>query len=227
MNFLANLKDKAEFAIHKYTYDPEAEEYAAAQKASQEAAAAAQKARDQKESAQKRSAEETAAEAKRKQKEAEDRAARSQFKPARFAAKVTSVITTIMIGFAFVVGGILGAHYATNLNVYRAWPYRLLYTVYGFIFFPVVLVYVLGYRWWWKGKKPRYYSLLPLIPYFINQPLLAQLFSWLTFRPDDVMDSLQEWNPTMVQKGEEAQHALELEENRMASLEEVDISIKD
>jgi hypothetical protein len=219
MNFLANLKDKAEFAVHKYTYDPEAEEYAAAQKASQEAAAAAEKAKNSKDAAKKKAAEDAAAEAARKEKEAADRASRSQFKPGRFAAKVGGVIYTILTAFVVVVGGIYGAHLATNLNVYRSWPYRLLYAIYGFIFFPVVITYVLGYRWWWKGKKPRYYALLPLIPYFVRQPLLAQLLSWLTFRPDDVMDSLQEWNPTMVQKGQDAQLKLDLEESRMAKEE--------
>jgi hypothetical protein len=205
MNFLANLKDKAEFALHKYTYDPEAEEYAASQKAAQEAAAAARKAKESKEAAKRKAAADRAAAAERKEKEAADRASRSQFNTGRFAAKVTGVITTILFAFALVAGGIYGAHLATNLNLYRSWPYRVLYAIYGFIFFPVVIVYVLGYRWWWKGKKPRFYALLPLIPYFVNQPLLAQLLSWATFRPDDVANSLQEWNPAMVLKGEGVQ----------------------
>ena len=219
MNFLANLKDKAEFAVHKYTYDPAAEEYAAAQRASQEAAAAAEKAKNSKEASKKKAASDAAAEEARKKKEAADRAARSQFKPVRFAAKVGGVVSTIITAFIFIVGGLYGAHLATNLNVYRSWPYRLLYTVYGFIFFPVVILYVLGYRWWWKGKKPRYYALLPLIPYFVKQPVLAQLLSWLTFRPDDVMDSLQEWNPAMVQKGEFTQRKLQMEEDAMEAKE--------
>jgi hypothetical protein len=219
MDFLANLKDKAEFAVHKYTYDPEAEEYAAAQRASKESAAAAEKARNNKDAATKKAAEDAAAEAARKEKEAADRASRSQFNPGRFAAKVGGIVSSILGVFIVVLGGIYGAHLATNLNVYRSWPYRLLYAIYGFIFFPVVITYVLGYRWWWKGKKPRYYALLPLIPYFVNQPLLAMILSWLTYRPDDVVDALQEWNPSMVQKGEHAQNVLDMEEDRMAVAE--------
>ncbi len=216
MDFLANLKDKAEFAIHRATYDPEAEEYAASQKAAQEAANAAKKAKESKEAAKKKAIEDAEAEKARKEKEAADRASRSQFNVGRFTAKVGGVLSTILFSFLLVVGGIYGAHLATNLNIYRSWPYRLLYAVYGFIFFPVVIVYVLGYRWWWKGKKPRFYALLPLIPYFINQPFLAQLFSWLSFRPDDVVESLQEWNPDMVKKGEDAQRAMDIEELHMA-----------
>jgi hypothetical protein len=222
MDFLTNLKDKAEFALHKYTYDPDAEDYAASQKAAKEAADAAKKAKDSKEAAKKKTVEDAAAEKARKEKEAADRASRSQFNTGRFAAKVGGVLSTILFTFLLVVGGIYGAHLATNLNIYRSWPYRLLYAIYGFIFFPVVIVYVLGYRWWWKGKKPRFYALLPLIPYFINQPLLAQLLSWASFRPDDVIESLQEWNPDMVKKGEEAQRDMDVKELQMAEAEEAE-----
>ena len=219
MDFLANFKDKAGFALHKYTYDPEAEDYAASQKAAKEAADSAKRAKESKETATKQATADAEAEKARKEKEAADRASRSQFNTGRVAAKVGGVLSTILFSFLLVVGAIYGAHLATNLNIYRSWPYRLLYTVYGFVFFPVVILYVLGYRWWWKGKKPRFYALLPLIPYFINQPLLATMFSWLSFRPDDVIESLQEWNPTMVTKGEEAQRAMDAEELQMAAEE--------
>jgi hypothetical protein len=222
MDFLANLKDKAEFAIHKYTYDPEAEEYAASQKAAKEAAESAKKARESKDASVKKAAEDKAAAAARKEKEAADRASRSQFKTGRFLGKLTGVVGTILMIFVLVAGGIYGSHLATNLNIYRSWPYRVLYAVYGFIFFPVVILYVLGYRWFWKGKKPRFYALLPLIPYFVNQPLLSQLLSWATFKPDDVMDSLQEWNPAMVEKGEEAQRSLDAKEHAMIAKEEAE-----
>jgi hypothetical protein len=219
MDFLANLKDKAEFALHNATYNPEAEEYAASQKAAKEAADSAKRAKESKVAAKQKAVQDAEAEKTQKEKEAADRASRSQFNTGRFVAKVGGVLSTILFAFLLVVGGMYGAHLATNLNIYRSWPYRLLYAIYGFIFFPVVIVYVLGYRWFWKGKKPRFYALLPLIPYFINQPLLAQLFSWTSFKPDDVLDSLQEWNPAMVKKGEDAQRAIDVEELHMAEAE--------
>ncbi len=195
MSLLSNLRDKVSYTIHNLTYDPAAEEYAASVKASQEAAASAAAAEAAKTEREQKSKESIAAEKERKAKEAADRESRSQFNTGRFVGKVTGTVTTVLLIFFAVAGGIYGAHLATNLNLYRSWPYRVLYAVYGFIFFPVVILYVLGYRWWWKGKKPRYYALLPLIPYFINHPLLAKLFSWMSYKPDDVIESFQEWNP--------------------------------
>ncbi len=194
---LSNLQDKVSYTIHNYTYDPAAEEYAASVKASQEAAQAAEKAATDKASRQKAAEEAAAAEKERKATEAADRKARSQFNTGRFMGKVTGTIFTIFIIFACVAGGIYGAHLATNLNLYRSWPYRVLYAIYGFVFFPVVILYVLGYRWWWSGKKPRYYALLPLIPYFINHPVLAKLLSWMSYKPDDAIEAFQEWNPAV------------------------------
>jgi hypothetical protein len=202
MSLLSNLRDKVSYTIHNLTYDPAAEEYAASVKASQEAAAAAEKAATDSANRKQAIEDAAAAEKDRTSKEAAERVARSQFNTGRFVGKVTGTIVTILIIFAAVAGGIYGAHLATNLNLYRSWPYRVLYAVYGFIFFPVVILYVLGYRWWWKGKKPHYYALLPLIPYFINQPLLATLFSWMSYKPDDVIHAFQEWNPAITTERE-------------------------
>jgi hypothetical protein len=205
MNVLSNLQDKLAYGLHSLTYDPAAEEYAASKRAAEEAAAAAAKAKTQKEAAELTAKEKEVAEKERAAKEAKERAERSQFSFGRFFGKVTGTVFTILLVFLAVVGCFYGAHLATNLNLYRSWPYRLLYAVYGFVFFPVVILYVLGYRWWWKGKKPRYYALLPLIPYYINHPLLASFFSWLSYKPDDAIEAYQEWNPAMVEKGEEIQ----------------------
>ncbi len=196
MSLLANLQDKIAYKIHQYTYDPEAEEYNASKRAAQEAEDAARRAKEQKAAAEKKAVEEEAAKKEQKLKEAADRKARSEFNTGRFVGKVAGTVATVFFAFALVAGGIYGAHLATNLNLYRSWPYRLLYAFYGFLFFPVVIVYVLGYRWWWKGKKPQYYALLPLIPYFINQPILATLFSWLSYKPDDEIAAFQEWKRT-------------------------------
>ncbi len=217
MDILQNLADKVAYSVRNATYDPAAEEYAASRRAAQESEEAARKAKDQKEARQKAKTDAEAAEEERKAKEAADRASRSQFNTGRFVGKVTGTVTTILIYFAIIAGAIWGANLATNLNLYRSWPYRLLYAVYGAVFFPIVIIYVLGYRWFWKGKKPRYYALLPLIPYYINQPILAKLLSWMSYKPDDVVDAFQEWNGEMVQKGKEAQEAAALEDNRAAA----------
>jgi hypothetical protein len=193
MSLLSNLQDKISYKIHQLTFDPAAEEYNASRKAAQEAADAAQRAKDKKEAAELATKTNAAAKEETARQEAEERAAKSEFRTGRFASKVATTIATILFAFALVAGGIYGAHLATNLNLYRSWPYRILYAIYGFIFFPIVLLYVLGYRWWWKGKKPEYYALLPLIPYFINNPLLARLFSWLSYKPDDAIAAFQEW----------------------------------
>ena len=215
MSLLSNLQDKLAYTVHSLTYDPEAERYAESKRAALEAEDAARKAKQQKEAKEQAAAEQKTAEEARRAKEAEDRKARSEFRTGRFLATVFGTIGTILLAFFAIAGGVYGAHLATNLNIYRSWPYRLLYAIYGFLFFPVVIVYVLGYRWWWKGRKPRYYALLPLIPYFINQPLLSMLLSWMTYKPDDVMDALHEWNPAMVEWGIQAQEAALAEEAKL------------
>jgi hypothetical protein len=193
MSLLSDLQDKISYKLHKLTYDPEAEEYNASKKAGREADLAARKAKEREAAAYKKGLDEVEAKKKQKEQEAEDRKARSEFRPGRFFAKFASTLTTVLAWFFTFSGAIYGAHLATNLNLYRSWPYRLLYAIYGFVFFPIVIGYVLGYRWWWKGKKPQYYSLLPMIPYFINHPMLAYLFSWLSYKPDDAIKSLEEW----------------------------------
>lgn len=217
MDILRNLSDKISYSVHALSYDPAAEEYAASRRAAQEAEDSAKKAKEQKEAKDKAQTEAAAAEEERRAKEAADRAARSKFDTGRFVKKVTGTTTTILLWFAGIAGAIYGAHLATNLNLYRSWPYRVLYAIYGAIFFPVVILYVLGYRWFWKGKKPRYYALLPLIPYFINQPVLAKLLSWMSYKPDDVIEAYQEWNAEMVKRGETAQVAAALADDRAAA----------
>ena len=100
---------------------------------------------------------------------------------------------SIIMGFLIVAGGIFGASLAANLNVYRGAAFRVLYAIYGFVFFVIVIPYVLGWRWWWNGRKPRFYALIPLIPYHLNNRLAQILFSWMSFKPDEAMYELEEW----------------------------------
>jgi hypothetical protein len=79
---------------------------------------------------------------------------------------------------------VLGVSLATNLNVHREIPYRILYMVYGFIFGRIVVPYVLLYRWAYLGKKPHYFSFIPLIDRPFVNPTVQNLLSWLTYIPD-------------------------------------------
>jgi hypothetical protein len=81
--------------------------------------------------------------------------------------------------------------------------------IYGFVFFPVVILYVVGYRWFWKGKRPQFYSLIPLLPYHIDRPLLALFFAWLSYRPDEYVGALEEWR--FVGEGAEPEPVIPME----------------
>jgi lipopolysaccharide export LptBFGC system permease protein LptF len=100
----------------------------------------------------------------------------------------------IILSFALIVFGLFGASLATNLNIYKNGYFRTLYAIYGFIFFFVVIPYVLGYRWWWNGMKPRFYSFIPLVPYKFENRWAQLLLSWMSFKPEDSIDNLEEWN---------------------------------
>lgn len=95
--------------------------------------------------------------------------------------------------FLIFVAMMLGASLATNLNLYKHWAYRILYAVYGAIFCFVVIPYSLLYRWAWLGKKPKFYSLIPLFPYHWNNRIVQILLGWISFRPDDDILALREW----------------------------------
>jgi len=95
--------------------------------------------------------------------------------------------------FLIFVSMMLGASLAVNLNIYKNWAFRLLYAVYGAIFCAIVIPYVLGYRWAFLGKKPKFYSLIPLFPYHWDSRVMQILFGWISYRPDDDIYNLLEW----------------------------------
>ena len=115
---------------------------------------------------------------------------RKTFSVKRMFRRAFGVTMNILHIFLFIALGVFGASLATNLNVYRGWPYRLLYAIYGFVFFFVVIPYVLLWRWLYQKKRPRFYALIPLIGSPIENNLLATLLSWFTFEPDDEMEFL-------------------------------------
>lgn len=189
-----NLADSVSYKLYQATYNPEAEQYAASVAASKEAedAAAKKQANAQATDAATKAAAEKAV-ADQKAAVADD-AASQEINAGRMVSKIIGTALPIFVGILLFFLFTLGASYAVNLNIYRTWPYRLLYAIYGFIFAPLVILYVILYRWWWKGLRPRYYGFLPLLPYHINHPILAFLLSWLSYRPDDCVHALEEWN---------------------------------
>jgi hypothetical protein len=110
---------------------------------------------------------------------------RKTFSVKRLINRVLKITSSVLGVFLLIALGLFGASLATNLNVYRGWPYRLLYMVYGAVFFLIVIPYVLLWRWLYQHKRPRFYALIPLISTPIQNPLLATLLSWFTFEPDD------------------------------------------
>ena len=115
---------------------------------------------------------------------------RKTFSVKRMFNRAVDVTLRILHVFIFIALGIFGASLATNLNVYRDWPYRILYLIYGFVFFFIVIPYVLLWRWAYLKKRPRFYSLFPIIGMHFDHPMAAALLSWLSFKPDAEMELL-------------------------------------
>lgn len=126
---------------------------------------------------------------------------RKDFSGSRFIGTIFATIFQYLTIFLLIGAGILGSSLAVNLNLYKAWPYRVLYAIYGFFFFFLVIPYVYLYRGFWLRKVPVFYSLIPLIPYKLENRYANKLFSWLCFRPDDEMHSLEEWKTWKKEQG--------------------------
>jgi hypothetical protein len=123
-------------------------------------------------------------------------AERDDFSIGRFFSKALGYAITIftIILILFVLG--IGASFAVNLNVYKPYPYKILYAIYGSLFSLIVIPYTLLYRWAFLGKRPHYYGFIPIVPrFFVHRPIQF-LFGWLTYIPDNTMLELEEWrNP--------------------------------
>ena len=115
---------------------------------------------------------------------------RKTFSVKRLFSRAFSITGKVVGVFLVIALCIFSASLATNLNVYRALPYRVLYAIYGAIFFFVVIPYVLLWRWAYQHKLPRFYALIPLFSTPFENPIAATLLSWFTFEPDDEMAML-------------------------------------
>jgi hypothetical protein len=212
-----SLGNKISYEVQQYVVDPQADEYAAKKKAAEDAAASAERKRKEIEaSAAAAPKPATAEEQMAAEKARQEAAAKNEFSGKRLVKTIFGTIVSVLFTIAIFAGAIYGACLAVNLNIYRTWPYRLLYAIYGFIFFPLVIIYVLGYRWWWLERKPIIYSTLPLIPYRMTVPWMEMTLGWLTYRPDDIVETLQEWNPEMVQAGKDYMTQVRIEESLIA-----------
>ena len=120
-------------------------------------------------------------------------ALRSEFSIGGLIADTMKWVAGYFTTFLLFLAVLVGASLATNLNIYRNWAYRLLYAIYGGGFFFIVIPYVLLYRWAWLGKRPRFYSILPLVPYHWDGAVGQLFLSWLSFRPDTIVYDLEEW----------------------------------
>ena len=192
---LDNLKNNIAYHIHSATYNPEAEKFAeqqtkeaAQQKAAADAAKQKTAATASAAAAEKKKTDEKAAQAKAEEE-------RNTFSGSRMIQRTLSIAMKILGVFLLVALAFLGASLATNLNVYKPWPYRLFYFFYGLIGFFIVIPYVLLYRWAYLGKRPRFYALFPIVEGIFTNPLTAFLLSWMSFLPDQFAKDLNPCAP--------------------------------
>jgi cation transport ATPase len=191
---LRQLQNSIAYNLNAATYNPEAEAYAAEKEevAKEEKAqldqASVEKAikrKKAKEAAAQKAAKEAAAE-----KKAREDAERNTFSVKRMLKRMMGITQSVLSTFLLIALGIFGASLATNLNVYKSFPYRILYLIYGFVFFFIVIPYALLWRWLYQKKRPRFYALFPIIGMHLDNPTTAALFSWLSFKPDADMELL-------------------------------------
>jgi uncharacterized membrane protein (DUF106 family) len=185
--------NSTKYALHKVTYNPEAEKHAQKQKADDNkiqkdiSIAKLNKEMQAKKDADAKKLAKEKTELERKQNE------RSEFSFGRMVLRIIQIIFIIVFVALLLFGGVYGASLATNLNVYKSAPFRIIYAIWGFLFFWLVIPYVWGYRRFWLKKSPRFYAIMPLVPYRFNGWFLNTFFDWITFNPEDV-NELKEWS---------------------------------
>lgn len=179
---LAKLGNKVRHHVDALVTDPDAER-AARQREAQRAKTAA---RDRAEAATaaKAAADEAA------QRQAAEEASRREFSKARLAQN-TARMAGKGIGIALLLlVMLLGATLAANAVVYKPAPLRVAAFLYGGLFSPFVVAYMLGVRWAWYGRRPPYYALLPLVPMRFRHTSLLYALGWLCYKPDEGIEAL-------------------------------------
>jgi hypothetical protein len=130
--------------------------------------------------------------------EAEIKKLREEFSIYEILKDVAAYVGGYLSLFLIFTAVLLGASLASNLNIYRNWSFRLLYALYGGLFFFIVIPYTIFYRWLMLGKRPKFYSLIPLMPYHWNNHFVQILLGWMSFRPDNDVYALKEWENVAV-----------------------------
>jgi hypothetical protein len=81
----------------------------------------------------------------------------------RLIGKIFNITMIIVLCVIIGWGSFLGASYATNLNIYRPFTFRLFYAIYGAFFFLFVVPYELIYKKWWRGESLKMHGYIPLL----------------------------------------------------------------
>jgi hypothetical protein len=82
----------------------------------------------------------------------EKQAEESTFSVTRLLTKIAIYVGIAFLIFFLVVISITGAMYATNMNRTKSFLFRMLYAVYGSLFWFIVVPYERIYRQWWLGE---------------------------------------------------------------------------
>jgi hypothetical protein len=78
---------------------------------------------------------------------------KNTFNKYRLLFTITKYVGIAIIGMIAIAIGVTGAMYATNLNRYRSFAFRLFYAFYGSLFFFIVIPYEWIYRRWWLAES--------------------------------------------------------------------------
>ena len=117
---------------------------------------------------------------------AKDEKEKAEFNPSRLFKKAGSGVVTAFWIAVVLAFAILGGSLAANEAVVRPTPYKILYFIYGFLFFPVVILYFVG-RYFLTGKTPYFASyFIPLYEYNpleMKQDSFFQRLVWYQANP--------------------------------------------
>jgi hypothetical protein len=192
MSYFEQLMNSTKYALHKATYNPEAEKYAKKQQQEVDKSKKDDSIANLNKEMKSKKDEESKKLSNEKVKQDRIQKERSEFSFSRLIVRVLTIIALIVFVALLLIGGVYGSSLAVNLNVYKSAPFRVIYSIWGFLFFWLIIPYVWVYRRFWLGKSPRFYAIMPLVPYRFNHWFMNKFFDWITFNPEDV-DELKEW----------------------------------
>lgn len=107
----------------------------------------------------------------------------------RMTKTIFTYIGIFLAIFVLVFFMFLGASYATNLNYYRSFEFKLFYILYGAMFCLIVLPYEWFYRNWWLGKPLEKFGYIPLFEFDMNYILDTMIGTYVLVFFHDFKDS--------------------------------------